>query len=182
MGRERYRRKGGWRKGEERRRHCYRKLKRVEFIRPPPRLSSLVDSRLTSRSSPCCNENIIHVDSRASSYGKFGEGGRGGSLSEIRRTRLRIYTYTRGKRELWIVRTYSSNTGSSRNPRSFDGNGWPFDAGKIFSEYLNDTIGLFREWYILYLINEQSVLYRVPSLAWRKERERENNEADTSTL
>lgn len=68
---------------------------------------------------------------------------RRGSLSEIRRSRLRIYMYIyiyEGRCEPSSNdRTYSSNTGS-RDPRCFDGNGWRFDAGKIFSEYLNGTI------------------------------------------
>lgn len=65
---------------------------------------------------------------------------RRGSLSEIRRSRLRIYMYIRGEVRTEFERSqYSSNTGS-RDPRCFDGNGWRFDAGKIFSEYLNGTI------------------------------------------
>ena len=96
-----------------------------------PRLSSLVDSRLTSRST------ATHVDSRASSYGKFEEG-------EFERNSSKqtanIYVYTRGGAnrvrtiavflEYWI-------TGSEM----FRWKRMAFRRGEnIFGKYLNGTI------------------------------------------
>lgn len=79
------------------------------------------------------------MDSRASSYGKFEEGEFERNSSK-QTANIYVYIYIRGEVRTEFERSqYSSNTGS-RDPRCFDGNGWPFDAGKIFSEYLNGTI------------------------------------------
>lgn len=105
---------------------------------------------------------------------------RRGSLSEIRRSRLRIYIYiyTRGGAnrvrtiavflEYWI-------TGSEM----FRWKRMAFRRGEnifgIFKRHDHFASDIF------YLINEQSVLYLL--CPWpQEERERENNEADTSTL
>lgn len=107
---------------------------------------------------------------------------RRGSLSEIRRSRLRIYMY---------IYIYEGRCESSSNDRSI-----PRILDHGIRDVSMETDGLstrgkyFRKIFkrhdhfasdIFYLINEQSVLYLL--CPWpQEERERENNGADTSTL
>lgn len=131
---------GGGTKGEERRRrHCYRKLKRVEFIRSPflsPRLSfdfSIV-ALLQRKYYPRLHTWIQQLD-RTENLGR-------GELKFLEPDFECVYIYIyiyEGRCEPRIAVFEESR----------DGNGWPFHAGKIFSECLNGAIGLFREWYIL---------------------------------
>lgn len=144
-----------------------------------PRLSSLVDSRLTSRSSPCSNKNIIHGYTRGFKsfvVRKIWGGGVWAKFVEADCEYIYIYE---GRCELSSndrsiprildhgIRDVSMETdGVSTRGKYFR---------KIFKRHDHFASDIF------YLINEQSVLYLL--CPWpQEERERENNGADTSTL